>query len=145
MNVLIFLASATAAAAACLAFSMPICSPYAGGGAAGCCAHASPTTSEAPSNSEMNNTLRIVILPNLPPQQTRARVSIGRFPTDASVQSAAHWASADLPAQQDSGAAMPRHSQARPYAVNLTRWSLCFRRQTHTWRVGVVIAEDDPE
>jgi hypothetical protein len=47
----------------------------------------------------------------------------------------------------------PRHCpQAQPEAsagssldaVNLTRWSLCFRRQTHTWRVGVVITEDDP-
>src|SRR5258708_23670992 len=30
-------------------------------------------------------------------------------------------------------------------AVNLARWSFCFRRQSHTCWVGVVINEDDPK
>ncbi len=25
-----------------------------------------------------------------------------------------------------------------------SRWSVCSRRQTHTWRLGVVVTEDDP-
>ena len=83
---------------------MSICSPYAGGGAAGCCANAGPTTGELPSNSEMNNTLRIVILPDYAAATDdiliacakpvahacghATPVSIDWFPTDASVQSA---------------------------------------------------------
>jgi hypothetical protein len=30
-------------------------------------------------------------------------------------------------------------------ALNLTRWSFCYRRQTQTCRVGVVTSEDDPQ
>jgi hypothetical protein len=48
---------------------------------------------------------------------------------------------------------LPRHFARQPKAsagssldaVKLTPWSFCFRRQTHTWWVGVVIAEDGPK